>query len=253
MVIDKTNHNIRQSPKRKKIQIEPFRGAPGLSTAKDYVRTTKILAQKLPKVVEKKKVKLWLETECNDCTKKEKEFLNGGGFIMKAPIWYDPLKVMEYRGWYGSGSTDWEPKSSAYLKYTTRRFSKKHEGLDLYASIGTTAYACVEGTVYINYFSSTYGNCFGIKGEYNGKLLYFFYAHLNKEVKFKIGEYIKIGELIGETGVTGNANKTDSKKNHLHFEVRNTTAKTGGRLNPFIEVPEILKNFNIYPDKTTQK
>jgi len=113
-------------------------------------------------VVRKETTKLWLKAQCDDCKEKEKSFYTENYFKMKALSWHDPLKVMEYRGWYGSGSTDWDPKSSAYLKYTTRRLSKKHNGLDLYAPIGTTVYACVEGIVYVNYFSETYGNCFGI-------------------------------------------------------------------------------------------
>ncbi|MFD2561427.1 M23 family metallopeptidase [Aquimarina rubra] len=190
--------------------------------------------------------------EINSPIPQIKESYEDYTFKFNACRWHDPLDTMAYRGWYGPGSNRWEPKSSAYLKSTTARNSGKHEGLDLYAPIGTTTYACVDGEIYLNYFSSTYGNCIGIKSQYYGKTLYFFYAHLDKKPDFKINTKIKAGIKIGETGVTGNANKTDSKKNHLHFEVRNTSNKSGGRIDPLENVPEIKDNLIINPKKESQ-
>ncbi len=181
-----------------------------------------------------------------------KQFLKENSFSLNACKWHDPLDIMVYRGWYGPSSNRWEPKSSAYLKSTTARNSGKHEGLDLYAPIGTTTYACVDGEVYLNYFSSTYGNCFGIKSTYYDKLLYFFYAHLDKKPNFKIGDKVKAGKQVGVTGVTGNANKTDSKKNHLHFEVRDTNATTGGRIDPLKTITELNDNIETNPTQGNQ-
>ena len=70
--------------KGKKVQIEPFRGAPELNTKKDYVSTTKIKEKATPKITKLDTTKLWLQTQCDECTKKEKEFLKGSYFKLKS-------------------------------------------------------------------------------------------------------------------------------------------------------------------------
>ncbi len=236
--------------KGKKVQIEPFRGEPELNTKKEYVSTTLIKEKAVPKVVRKENTKLWLETNCDECEEKERNFYDEKYFILKAPIWYDPLKVMEYRGWYQNG-TKWAPERSAYLNYTAYRNKKKHDGLDLYAPVGTPVYACVEGEVYIKRKTSTYGNHIGIKGEYNGKTYYFFYAHFKSSALFEKGDMVKIGDLIGYTGKTGYESSHD-RHSHLHFEVRDTEATTGGRLNVLSTIPDIKVNLNINPKESGQ-
>jgi murein DD-endopeptidase MepM/ murein hydrolase activator NlpD len=66
--------------------------------------------------------------------------------------------------------------------------------------------------------------------------LFVFYAHLS-QVKVKVGQKVKAGDVIGLSGSTGNAAKmkTKAQGSHLHFEVR-TEALPGvgmiGRLDP---------------------
>lgn len=163
-------------------------------------------------------------------------------------IWCNPLKKMELRGWYRSG---WLPNESEYLLKTNVRDSGMHQGLDLYAPIGTPVYACVDGEIAKVEYSKTYGNNIRIKGFYNQKMYYFFYAHLNK-IAVKEGIKIKAGDLIGYTGQTGNAEGQPKKFNHLHLEVRNTINNTGGRLNPLKEINDLKRNIVLNPKKEDQ-
>ncbi|AZI33129.1 M23 family metallopeptidase [Kaistella carnis] len=85
---------------------------------------------------------------------------------------------MELRGWYGSG---FYPDSSDH-GFASIRNSKTHDGLDLYAPVGTTIYACVDGEIYDDYISTTYGRTLGIKETYNGSTYYFLYGICRKEM-----------------------------------------------------------------------
>lgn len=163
-------------------------------------------------------------------------------------IWHHPLDRMELRGWYGSG---FYPGDSDHGPAEVR-ISKHHDGLDLYAPIGTTAYACIDGEVYNDYISTTYGNTIGIKGTYDGNTYYFFYAHLS-ERNVVIGDSVSAGDVIGKTGQSGNASGQASKMNHLHFEVRNTSKTTGGRLDPLATIEELNRDVITNPDQNTQK
>jgi hypothetical protein len=40
--------------------------------------------------------------------------------------------------------------------------------------------------------------------------------------------------------------------NHLHFEVRNTSARTGGKLNPLATIDELNRDVITNPDQNTQ-
>ncbi|MFV0531542.1 MAG: peptidoglycan DD-metalloendopeptidase family protein [Flavobacteriales bacterium] len=162
--------------------------------------------------------------------------------------WHHPLDRMELRGWYKSG---FYPKSSDH-GLASVRISGKHDGLDLYAPIGTTIYACVDGEIYDDYTSGTYGKTLGVKGEYNGTTYYFFYGHLSKR-DVKKGDLVKAGDPIGETGQTGNASGQAAKMNHLHFEVRTSSFTGGGnRIDPLTTIEELRNDVNTNPDKNIQ-
>ena len=158
--------------------------------------------------------------------------------------WHNPLKKMELRGWYSE--TQWSPEKSDYKGRT----GGKHDGLDLYAPIGTQTFACVDSIVIDDYTSDTYGKTLTLKGEYNNQTYYFFYSHLSERVVSKSNNLIKAGTVIGKTGQTGNASGQLSKMNHLHFEVRNTSNRTGGRLDPYTIIE--LKSINKNPKKENQ-
>jgi muramidase (phage lysozyme) len=161
--------------------------------------------------------------------------------------WHHPLDRMELRGWYGAG---FFPGDSDHGNAPDAR-KKDHDGLDLYAPIGTTLYACIDGEVYEDYISDTYGNTLGIKGTYNGTTYYFFYAHLSERSVVK-GATVSSGDIIGKSGQSGNASGQAAKMNHLHFEVRNTSERTGGKLNPFTTIDELNRDVITNPDQNTQ-
>ncbi|GIW70317.1 MAG: hypothetical protein KatS3mg101_1064 [Patescibacteria group bacterium] len=60
-----------------------------------------------------------------------------------------------------------------------------------------------------------YGNYCKIRGEIEGKNYYFLYAHLEAGSVLPVGSEVKVGQVIGQIGNTGN-----STAPHLHFEVR---------------------------------
>ncbi len=165
----------------------------------------------------------------------------------KSSEWHHPLDRMELRGWYNSG---FYPDSSDHGDADIR-ISKHHDGLDLYAPIGTQIYACVDGEIYDDYISTSYGNTLGIKGEYNGTTYYFFYAHLSERDVVK-GAIVKAGDLIGKTGKSGNASGQEAKMNHLHFEVRTSNSRTGDRIDPLATIDELENDVDTTPDQTSQ-
>ncbi|WP_225556190.1 M23 family metallopeptidase [Flavobacterium columnare] len=138
-----------------------------------------------------------------------------------------------------------------------KNLKKNHDTLDLYSPIVTTMYACVDGEVNEIYYSESYGNRVNIKGDYDGKTYWFFYAHLSETsitAKDKDGNptKVKAGDIIGKTGQTGNASGQQAKMNHLHFEVRSTSARTGGKLDPLATIEELKNDVITNPDKTKQ-
>ncbi|AEH02108.1 M23 family metallopeptidase [Lacinutrix sp. 5H-3-7-4] len=161
--------------------------------------------------------------------------------------WVDPLSTMDLRGWYSA--TRWAPTSSDY-GYVRNNNTKLHDGLDLYAPVGTDTFACLDGEVSLKYTSSSYGNCLNIKADYNGTTYYFFYAHLSS-VSVNEGDLVKAGDVIGQTGQTGNASNQIAKMAHLHFELRTSNSKTGGRIDPYT-ITELSSSINKTPSQTSQ-
>ncbi len=88
-----------------------------------------------------------------------------------------------------------------------------HSGIDLLAPLNTPVLATEKGTVVFIGFEGSYGNLIIInhQGEIQTR-----YAHLGK-VKVQIGNVVKVGQIIGVVGRTG---EPDIVQPHLHFEVR---------------------------------
>jgi murein DD-endopeptidase MepM/ murein hydrolase activator NlpD len=187
------------------------------------------------------KTYVWEVREALEDTGKEGEYARN--------IWRNPLDKMELRGWYAT----WRPNDSNFGKVPSRD-SGKHDGIDLYAPVGTPIFACVDGIrvkVGPNP-SSTYGNTITIKGSYNGKEYHFFHAHLS-EIYLKMGEKVKAGMKIGLTGKSGNAKNLLTKQEHLHFEVRKSNASQGAGIDPFEAISELKSTINVNPNKENQK
>lgn len=99
------------------------------------------------------------------------------------------------------------------------RWGRRHTGIDVASSRGTTIAAADAGKVSFAGWQGSYGNLVIIDHE-NGYQTY--YAHNNKIV-VKKGDRVYKGQKIAEMGSTGNSTGV-----HLHFEVR----KNGTPINP---------------------
>jgi len=115
---------------------------------------------------------------------------------------------------------------------------KAHQGWDFEAPIGTPCYAIADGTIVDTSNYGDYGQRLLLKFDFatDGDMdtLYAFYAHLS-EVKVKMGDKVKRGQLIALTGESGNAKGMAVADQHLHFEIRTqSTVGLGlsGRLSP---------------------
>jgi len=126
---------------------------------------------------------------------------------------------------------------------------KSHWGWDLEAKIGTPIYAISDGTIKKMRIVSpknlqhpnSYGYSILMEFNFKGKKYYAFYGHLN-QFNVQEGYDVEFGQLIGETGRTGNAfDEKDRTQDHLHFEIHDRSGtdfvlapgKTG-RLDPVI-------------------
>ncbi len=86
-----------------------------------------------------------------------------------------------------------------------------HSGLDFRAAMGDPVRATANGKVTMAGNSGGYGRMVEID---HGNGLATRYGHLS-EINVKIGDIIKIGQVIGEVGSTGR-----STGPHLHYETR---------------------------------
>lgn len=155
--------------------------------------------------------------------------------------WHQPLDTMVLRGWYSE--TQWSPGKSDFHGRT----GGKHDGLDLYAPVGTPIYASIDGTITYQEDPTGYGHRIFLEGNYKGQKYFLMYCHLSEYVT---GE-VKAGDPIGKTGQTGNANGQAAKMAHLHFEVRKVKMSKPS-FSPLTEIPELGRAVNINPDQTTQ-
>jgi len=107
---------------------------------------------------------------------------------------------------------------------------KKHDGLDIKADVNENAFAMYSGTISSirntfspgEYKKDSYGNFVVITTVINGITYNIKYNHLNSVSVVK-GQTIKVGDIIGLTGNTGNANPPNSKViPHIHLQVFNS-------------------------------
>ena len=86
-----------------------------------------------------------------------------------------------------------------------------HTGIDLRGEIGEPAHATAAGKISIAGREGGYGNMVEIN---HGNGLTTRYGHLS-EIDVKVGQFVRIGEVIGKIGSTGR-----STGPHLHYETR---------------------------------
>ena len=113
------------------------------------------------------------------------------------------------------------------------RWGKHHNGIDISGcGFGSPIYSSTEGTVVevhstcgdVGSYSNSCGNYWGnhVTISYNGYRL--IYAHLRRDVKVKVGDTVKRGQIVGTMGSSGSSTGT-----HLHFGVVNPS---GNYINP---------------------
>jgi murein DD-endopeptidase MepM/ murein hydrolase activator NlpD len=100
---------------------------------------------------------------------------------------------------------------------------RAHDGVDLQVPIGTTVMAPFAGTI-VNpaalwkpWDPERYGNVVVVRSsEATSKGYYAILVHLSSK-SVKVGDRVTRGQVVGRTGITGNAEGTIP---HLHFELR---------------------------------
>jgi len=96
--------------------------------------------------------------------------------------------------------------------------TRTHEGLDIMAPIGTPVVTPTEAVV-LNVGDGPSSGKFVSTANPGGER--FVYMHLDTTAEIKSGDVLKVGDVIGTVGDTGNAKGGAS---HLHFEVRDDDA-----------------------------
>ena len=96
-----------------------------------------------------------------------------------------------------------------------RNGKRIHQGLDLFAEIGTPVLASRSGRVAAAAQNNGIGKFVIIK---HPDSIVTIYGHLS-EIFVKKNQFVRQDEIIGSVGKTGNANFRDIQP-HLHFEVR---------------------------------
>jgi murein DD-endopeptidase MepM/ murein hydrolase activator NlpD len=112
------------------------------------------------------------------------------------------------------------------------RGGRRHEGVDLLATLGQEVYAVADGvlTDQTDASSALAGNSWGLVAS-TGE--YYFYAHLSAFASGLVkGATVRRGDLIGFVGDTGNPGPGNY---HLHFEVH-----PGGRRSPAVDPLPLL-------------
>lgn len=94
---------------------------------------------------------------------------------------------------------------------------RAHQGWDFYAAKGTPCHSVSHGRVEYAASRANLGNIVVISIGDTG--FYAAYAHLDRMLVSK-GDQVKLGQVIGLTGNTGNAYNMTGQDEHLHFEVR---------------------------------
>jgi hypothetical protein len=94
------------------------------------------------------------------------------------------------------------------------RWAHCHTGLDFAAPTGTPIHAVASGVVRnagLNIYGGAYGNLTDVEA---GSGVHFWYAHQSRII-VKPGDVVKVGQVIGYVGATGNVSGP-----HVHLEVR---------------------------------
>ena len=190
-----------------------------------------------------------IESIEDDQQQKNEQALAGG-----AEGWHNPLVVCKLRT---AGLAN--VKGATFGKVRNNG-TKNHQGVDLQANPGTTIYAVSSGIIVAAMDTGgAYGKVIVLKVDIDdlpdkqkkyakkclmeNKYVYFFYAHLSV-INVDKNDLIDVGEVIGKSGATGNANKMTTIANgaHLHFEARSAPLLGAGLVGRIDPIPFINAN-----------
>ena len=168
-------------------------------------------------------VACWGERPCADSTR------NLANPLLKMSIASPNTWGNYWTGTYGDGIRVWIDEDGG-------RHKQSHRGIDLAAEPGTKIYAMADGvitkivdTAPAMNVERSFGNIIEYTSVINGHQVMFRYAHLQygnpvavnpsseNGDKYKVQDIVKMGDVIGYTGRTGNAWNVANK--HLHLEV----------------------------------
>lgn len=97
-----------------------------------------------------------------------------------------------------------------------RNGGRTHEGFDVNAACGVPVVAARGGTVVrADHDPVLYGNVVIVRGERTQRD--YWYSHLARRPRLRVGDRVSTGQRIGSIGATGNARTIGC---HLHFEIR---------------------------------
>lgn len=171
--------------------------------------------------------------------------------VQTSGVWYEPVENPLCTLYMQSGGGGMFGKH--WGLFGTTRDGHVHQGVDLFAPIGTEVRACVHAEVYEVKWHSGYGNTVTLKvinnddfyhhrRDYNLKYgdqgeiiqgplfnkkdnIFLFYAHLDEVLVKKGGPKVNAGTVIAKSGVSGIKKGTCAP--HLHFEIFTTKYAVG--------------------------
>ncbi|NOZ56725.1 MAG: M23 family metallopeptidase, partial [Calditrichaeota bacterium] len=118
------------------------------------------------------------------------------------------------------------PLNGAYL-YAETNFGYPHCGVDILVNTGDSVFSVCDGIVDgKGYEPSGFGKYVRLRWRWNGRWVWFYYAHLSRHDFLDVGDSVRVGTLVGLAGSTGN-----STGPHLHFEIRENTPDPGRHRN----------------------
>lgn len=109
--------------------------------------------------------------------------------------------------------------------------TRKHEGIDIFASFRTPVIAAAEGTVQRVNENNLGGKVVWMRP--TGKNYTLYYAHLDEQIATE-GQHVLIGDTLGLMGNTGNAKTTPP---HLHFGIYTP----GGAIDPYPFINPVIR------------
>jgi len=109
--------------------------------------------------------------------------------------------------------------TTAFGKLGKHWSSGKHLGVDFAVPVGTPVLAVADGKIE----KANWGKAYGTQVVQKVEGGWVIYAHLNA-VRAKPGAIVKAGQIVGESGNTGN-----STGPHLHFELRDNIRWSAGK------------------------